>query len=262
MAAFRMLLLLGLSTTVTRCAAVSSSDAETMVELMNVTYTSAVIMQSCPVATQVLLACCLLLGAAIGVRTYLLGVGFSEQPPEKVRSLAAGCCCCSCSFFCVFLFAPIFAFFVGQGSACDASVSHAAFVDKFVFFAFVAVFLMFLTFFASIHCRGAIASFLENAKKCCACCDEPNDSGMAKVLLVMIVLVCYSLVAIVLMLCWEQLDATAQRVVCLVEVLLMFCFYWICQLPSTVSWYYEEEEEESEEEESEEEEEEEEKRMS
>lgn len=207
MAAFRVLLLLALSTTLTRCVgAVDGDDVNSIVELINATVISTVIMHKCPVATEVLLACCLLLGAAIGVRT---------------RSF--GCGCFSCSFFYVPLFFPVFAFFVGQDSACDASESDAAFIDDHVKGVFVIVFLMFITYLGIIFLSGAYASFIEKVQPCCSCAKPDNDLGMAQMLFFMIVFIFYGFITLaIIFLFFPLFDATGQRVVCIVEVLLMY----------------------------------------
>jgi len=219
MAAFRVLLLLALSTTVSTTDT-TQNDMDSIVELINATVTSTVIMVKCPVATEVLLACCLLLGAAIGVRTW-----------------SPTCGCCSCSFFYVLLFAPIFAFFVGQDSACDASEPDAAFVDSHVKGVFVIVFLMFLTYLGIIFLSGAYASFIEKVQPMCSCAKPDNDLGMAQMLFFMIVLIFYVFISLVILLQFFPLfDATGQRVVCIVEVLLMYLLIFMRNSPKRNVW--------------------------
>jgi len=228
MAAFRVPLLLGLSTTVTLCTGrMSQNDAETYMELMNVTLNSAVIMYQCPVATELLLACSIPLAVAFGVMTYWIGVGPAQKP--NVASDSAACCCTSCCLFFVLLFPPLFAVYLGSGTTCvghgDEFDVDAQFVDKGAKLVFVGVSLMLLTYF--VYDFFPVASLRAKLKSCCSCCGEPNDGQMANMVLFMLVVVGYTILGGVGWSCIELLSASAQRGTCLAAVVLWICGLWV-----------------------------------
>jgi len=200
-----------------------ASGLETFIDMVNATYTSVVIMEACPIGTEVLIPCCVLLGLASA------GMALHKQPSEKGR--AARGCCFTGFVFLILLFAPVMAHFISQDPSCvDAKPYEFDLLVQIILIALIVAFFLVTAALAGCNGKGIrrLGGFVhDKAKRCCSCAKPPNDNGLANMSVFLLCFAMFGVFAIPFVAVFKDLALATKIAVCLAEIVIAAIFYFV-----------------------------------